>query len=120
MQFFDDQPNFIFCKDIPGVIMKLGGTKYIPADWRLLIDTSKRSPKCVLLHITSVYGSIPIGHSKTLKREILCNKKCVAAYQIQRPPTGDVWIFKDCELLAWTTKWLHEVHMLSLLLGQQR
>ena len=28
--------------------------------------------------------------------------------------------FKDGELLAWTTKWLHELPMLSLLLGQQR
>ena len=47
--------------------MKLGVTEYSYADWRLFTDSSKRSLKCVLLHITNVYGSIPIGHSITLK-----------------------------------------------------
>ena len=67
--FFDDQLNFVFCKDIPGVLMKLGVTEYSPADWTLFIDSSKRSLKCVLLHITNIYGSIPIGHSTTLKEK---------------------------------------------------
>ena len=31
-RFFDDQLNFVFCKDIPGVLMKLGVTEYSPAD----------------------------------------------------------------------------------------
>ena len=69
MPFFDDQLNFAFCKDIPGVLMKLGVTKYSTADWRLFIDSSKRSLKYVLLHITNVYGSIPVGHSATLKEK---------------------------------------------------
>ena len=30
---------------------------------------SYRSLKCVLLHITNVYGSIPIGHSTTLQEK---------------------------------------------------
>ena len=66
--FFDDQLNFVFCKDIPGVLMKLGVIEYSPADWRLFTDSSKRSLKCVLLHITNVFRSIPIGHSTTLKQ----------------------------------------------------
>ena len=53
--FFDDQLNFVFCKDIPGVLMKLGVTENSPADWRLFIDSSKRSLKCVILHTTNVY-----------------------------------------------------------------
>ena len=65
--FFDDQLNFVLCKDIPGVPMKSDVTKYSPADWKLFIDSSERSLKCVLLHITNVYGSILIGHSTTLK-----------------------------------------------------
>ena len=69
LPFFDDQLKFAFCKDIPGVLMKLGVTEYSPADWRLFIDSSKRSLKCVLLHITNVYGSIPNGHSTTLKEK---------------------------------------------------
>ena len=53
----------------PGVLMKLGVTEYSPADWRLFIDSSERSLKCVLLHITNVYGSILIVHSTTLKEK---------------------------------------------------
>ena len=67
--FFVDQLNFVFCKDIPGVLMKLDVTEYSPADWRLFIDSSKISLKCVLLHITNVHGSILIGHSTTLKEK---------------------------------------------------
>ena len=31
---------------------------------------------------------------------------------------GDMCRIKDGELLAWTTKWLHKIPMLPLLLGQ--
>ena len=48
--------------------MKLVAKEYSPADWRLFIDSSKRSLNCVL-HITNVYGSIPIGHPTTLKEK---------------------------------------------------
>ena len=119
MPVFDDQLNFVFCKDIPGVLMKLGVTEYSSADWKLFIASSKRSLKCVLLHITNVCGSIPIGHSTTLKEKHDAIK-CIAAYQIQKPPMGDKCKFKDGELLTSTTKWLHEIPMLSLLLRQQR
>lgn len=60
--------------------MKLGVTGYSPADWRLLTDSSKRSLKCVLLYITNVYGSIPIGHSATLTGKYDAIKKCITAY----------------------------------------
>ena len=60
--FFYDQFNFVFCKDIPGVLMKLGVTEYSPADWKLFFDN-------VVLRITNVYGSVPIGHSTTLKEK---------------------------------------------------
>ena len=49
--------------------MKLGNTECSPADWRLFIDSSKGTLKCVLPHITNVYGSIPKGHSKSLKEK---------------------------------------------------
>ena len=67
--FFEEQEEFVFCKDIPSLLMKLGIDEYIPDDWRLFIDSSERSLKCVLLHITNIYGSIPIGHSTTLKEK---------------------------------------------------
>ena len=69
MLFFDDQLNFVFCKDIPDVLMKLGEHYYSSADCRLFIHSSKRSMKCVLLPITNVHGSIPIGHSTKVKEK---------------------------------------------------
>ena len=69
LPFFDDQLNFVFCKDISGVLMKLGATEYSPADSRLFIDILKRNLKCVLLYITNIYVSIPICHSTTLKEK---------------------------------------------------
>ena len=40
-----------------------------PEEWRLFIDSSKRSLKCVLLHNENLFGSIPIGHSVIQKEE---------------------------------------------------
>ncbi|GFW77893.1 uncharacterized protein TNCV_3911031 [Trichonephila clavipes] len=47
----------------------MGLKKYQPSDWRLFIDSSKRSLKCVLLNNRNKYGSIPIAHLVTLKEE---------------------------------------------------
>ena len=47
----------------------MGITEYKPQDWRLFIDSSKRSLKCVLLHNGNKYASIPIGHSTLLKEK---------------------------------------------------
>ena len=69
MPFFDDQLNFVFYQDITGVLMKLDVTEFSPFHWRLFIDSSKKSLKYVLLHITNVYGSILIVHSTTLKEK---------------------------------------------------
>ena len=69
MPFFDNQLNFVFSKDIPGALTKLGVTEYSLGDWRLFTDSSKRNLKYVLLPITNVYGSILIGHSTTLKEK---------------------------------------------------
>lgn len=44
----------------------MGLQEYFAPDWRLFIDSSKRSLKCVLLHNGNQYGSIPIGHSTKL------------------------------------------------------
>ncbi|KAI6648441.1 hypothetical protein LOD99_8231 [Oopsacas minuta] len=47
----------------------MGVPQYRPEDWRLFIDSSKRSLKCVILHNGNLYVSIPIGHSTKLKEE---------------------------------------------------
>ena len=47
----------------------MGLPKYRPEDWRLFMDSSTRSLKCVLLNNGNSYASIPIGHSTKLKEE---------------------------------------------------
>lgn len=65
----------MYYKDIKEILLEMGVT-YVPGDWRLFIDSSKGSLKCVLLHSESLYGSIPIAHSVELKKN-RCNIKLV-------------------------------------------
>ena len=57
----------VYCTDVAGLRLSVGLPAYHSSDWRLYIDSSKRSPKCVLLHSGNKYGSSPTGHSVVLK-----------------------------------------------------
>lgn len=57
------------CSDVPGLVTAMGLEKYDPNEWRLFIDSSKRSLKCVLLHNGNKLGSLPIAHSTKAKEE---------------------------------------------------
>jgi hypothetical protein len=48
---------------------KFGVSEYNPSEWRLFIDSSKRSLNSVLLNNRIKYGSLPIGHSTRMKEE---------------------------------------------------
>ena len=61
LKFFRQEDNFVFCHGVKGLLNALG------CEWRLFIDSSKASLKCVLLSNGNHYASIPIGHSVTLK-----------------------------------------------------
>ena len=66
--------QLVYCKDIKGRLLEMSVT-YVPGDWRLFIDSSKWTLKCVLLHNNgNVYGSIPIGDSVELKGNHCCVK----------------------------------------------
>jgi hypothetical protein len=69
IQFFEETDNFVYCTESANVLLSLGVPAYNPKEWRLFIDSSKRSLKCVLLHNTNIYASIPIGHSTVLKEK---------------------------------------------------
>ncbi len=69
LSFFSEEKQFVYCHDIPGLLLQLGITSYNPVEWRLFLDSSKRSLKCVLLHNGNVYGAVPIGHSVHLREE---------------------------------------------------
>ena len=69
LPYFCQHESFVYCKDIEGLLLKMGILEYRSQDWRLFIDSSKRSLKCVLLHNGNKYASIPIGHSTQMKEE---------------------------------------------------
>lgn len=67
LPYFSEENKLVFCNDIPGLLGQLGISSYDPGEWRLFLDSSKRSLKCVLLHNGNVYGAVPVGHSTVLK-----------------------------------------------------
>ena len=50
LPFFSEKNSLVFCNDVRGLLEKMGLSEYMPNEWRLFIDSSKRSLKCVLLH----------------------------------------------------------------------
>jgi len=67
LKYFSKQDDFVYCNDIASLINKIGIISYSPEQWRLFIDSSKRSLKCVLLHNGNKFNSIPIAHSYKAK-----------------------------------------------------
>lgn len=64
--FFTEDSNIVYCKNIPELVM-IFNIEYNANDWRLFIDSSKRSLKAVLLYNGNTYASLPIAHSVYLK-----------------------------------------------------
>ena len=64
--FFDTENKLCYCTNIPGLFTSFGLPQN-PSDWRLFIDSSKRSLKGVLLRNGNKYPSILIAHSVYLK-----------------------------------------------------
>lgn len=67
LKYFSYQNDLVFCQDVKGLMSNMGLQQYTPYDWRLFIDSSKRSLKSVLLHNGNKFGSIPIAYSTKLK-----------------------------------------------------
>lgn len=102
-KYFKEDSNLVYCADVKGLIDEFKPNVYKPENWRLFIDSSKRSLKAVLLHITNKYTPIPLAHSIVLEEE-----------------------YSDLELLL--TKIKYEEHkwqicgdlkILSMILGEQ-
>jgi hypothetical protein len=66
---FFTKDNLVFCNDIRNLLKKSGLSEYNPSEWRLFIDSSKHSLKCVLLNNGNKYGSSPIGYSNRMKED---------------------------------------------------
>lgn len=67
--YFSVEKNLVYCNRADELLLRMGLPKYRPEEWRLFIDSSKRSLKCVLLHNGNQFASIPIGHSTKLREE---------------------------------------------------
>lgn len=68
-KYFIEEGELVYCNDVYGLMNELKENIYEPNDWRLFIDSSKRSLKAVLLHNTNVYAPVPVAHSVTLKEK---------------------------------------------------
>lgn len=67
-QYFSVSNKLCYCHDVNGLFEEIE-IEHISNEWRLFIDSSSSSLKCVLLHNGNKYPSIPIGHSTHLKEE---------------------------------------------------
>ena len=67
--FFKEEKQLICCDNVPGLFGQLGISSYNSEEWRLFMNSSKRSLKCVFLHNGNSYGAVPIGHSTVLKEQ---------------------------------------------------
>ncbi|GFW18158.1 uncharacterized protein TNCV_4006981 [Trichonephila clavipes] len=102
VSFFTQEGDLVFCNNVPA-ILKMFKIMYKPEEWRLFIDSSKRSLKSVLLHNGNRYASVPVGHSVHLKEcyenlEFILNKLSYSDHK---------WII--CS----------DLNVISMLLGQQ-
>ena len=67
--YFKEEKQFVYCDNISGLLGELDIPSYYPKEWRLFLDSSKRSLMCVLLRNGNKYGSVPIGLSTVLKEQ---------------------------------------------------
>lgn len=63
-QYFtmNEDVSLVYCNNIKKLIEAMG-LSYVPAEWRLFIDSSSRSLKAVLLNNGNKIASVPVGHS---------------------------------------------------------
>lgn len=69
LPFFSSDNDIVYCNNIGGLLMILGLSRYKAEEWRLFIDSCKRSLKCVLLDSGNNHAAVPIAHSTKLKEE---------------------------------------------------
>ena len=67
-KYFSVAGSLCFCHDVDGLFQEIG-ILHDPNKWRLFIDSSSRSLKCVLLYNGNQHPSIPIGHSVQMKED---------------------------------------------------
>lgn len=102
LQFFSNHGDFVVCDDVEGLLNAME-IEYNAGDWRLFLDSSKKSFKAVLLHNGNKLPSIPVGYSTKLKETY-----------------SDVKRFLE-GMLYWDHRWklCCDLKMVAILLGLQ-
>ena len=102
-QYFSQEENIVFCHNVERLLLYVCAVSSDPHDWRLFLDRSKRSLKCVLNHNWNEYASISTGHSVHAKET-----------------------YKNVKQLLWLIKYADhksvicmDLKMVSFLFGQQ-
>ncbi|KYN09497.1 hypothetical protein ALC57_18384 [Trachymyrmex cornetzi] len=75
LKYFSEEDSIVYCSNIRGLINEIKSDIYIPEEWRLFIDSSKRSLKAILLHNGNKYASVPIAHSVKIQENYNSFKK---------------------------------------------
>jgi hypothetical protein len=107
--YFSQDGELVYCCNIPGLMQKFGVECKVN-EWRLFIDSSKRSLKAVFLHNGNSYTSLPIGHSVQLKisyenLELILTKIGYTAHG---------WMIcrrSECVHASRSARWLYQVPM---------
>lgn len=61
--------HFFYYNHVGGLLPEMRLTSYVSDEWRIFIESSKRSLKCVLLYIGTNLDRFSIGHLVYLKEE---------------------------------------------------
>ena len=69
LTFFETDNDHVYCCNMAELLAVMDVPQYDPNEWRLFIDSSKKSLKCMLFHNGNLLGAIPIGHSVYLKKK---------------------------------------------------
>lgn len=64
-KYFVQDGSLVYCNDIDGLFSEFG-VEHDPKEWRLFIDSCKRSLKAVLLNNGNKLASVPLAHSTTM------------------------------------------------------
>ena len=111
LPYFTQENDIVYCNDVARLLQQLGVQQHKPQDWRLFIDSSKRSLICVLLHNGNSCRSFPFGHSTTLKEK--CDEiKFVLEKISYRNSTNGLYCmsrFENSGVSPRIAKWLHKI-----------
>lgn len=102
-QFFKKEDSLVYCCDVDGLMDHMKVNVYKKDEWRLFLDSNKRSLKAVLLHNGNGYASIPIAHSVKMKEDYVNIN-----YMLEK---------LDYQKNQWSI--CNDIKMISILLGQQ-